>query len=205
MISILSNTPIPRPNPLTTPNGIWIQSTVLPQYALRTDSPTEWLTDRPIDRWARRQVCTTTCLRSIDCTATWLIILNEMFKQYWLQREGQSSALASAMKWLNATAKSWLVCGRLSLVRNDEVTWCTVQVGHRSQSSLSRHQQPVDSPYITVTHHSPNKVMVDIRFHPGAQLTMSTFSLYRSVKSGWNLGCFVYCVLSPLRNTHDEP
>jgi len=27
-----SNTPIPSPTPLTTPNGIWIQSAVLPQY-----------------------------------------------------------------------------------------------------------------------------------------------------------------------------
>ena len=31
------NTPIPRPIPLTTPNGIQIQSAVLPQYTLRTD------------------------------------------------------------------------------------------------------------------------------------------------------------------------
>jgi len=33
----LSNTPIPRPTPLTTPNGIWIKSAVLPQYTLQTD------------------------------------------------------------------------------------------------------------------------------------------------------------------------
>ena len=46
------NTPIPRPTPLTTPNGIQIQSAVLPQYTLRTD--------RPTDMWARREVCTKT-------------------------------------------------------------------------------------------------------------------------------------------------
>ena len=31
-----SNTPIPRPTPFTTPNGIQIQSAVLPQYTFRT-------------------------------------------------------------------------------------------------------------------------------------------------------------------------
>jgi len=35
-----SNTPIPRPTPLITSNGIRIQSAVLPQYTLRTDRPT---------------------------------------------------------------------------------------------------------------------------------------------------------------------
>jgi len=41
-----SNTPVPRPTPLTTPNGIRIQSAVLPQYTFRTDRPT----DRPTDK-----------------------------------------------------------------------------------------------------------------------------------------------------------
>jgi len=50
------NTPIHRLTPLTTPNGIQIQSAVLPQYTIRTDRQT----DRPIDRWARRQVSTKT-------------------------------------------------------------------------------------------------------------------------------------------------
>jgi len=40
-IATSSNTPIPRPTPLTIPNGIRIQSAILPQY---------------IDRWDRRQV-----------------------------------------------------------------------------------------------------------------------------------------------------
>ena len=40
-----SNTPIPRPTPLTVPNGIRIQSVVLPQYTFRTYQPTDWLTD----------------------------------------------------------------------------------------------------------------------------------------------------------------
>jgi len=42
----LSNTPIPWPIPLTTPNGIRIQSAVLSQYTLptdRTDQPTDGL------------------------------------------------------------------------------------------------------------------------------------------------------------------
>ena len=51
-ISIPCNTPIPQLTPPTTPKGIQIQSAVLPQ------------TDRQIDRWARRQVCTKTRLRS---------------------------------------------------------------------------------------------------------------------------------------------
>jgi len=42
-----SNTLIPRPTPLTVPNGIRIKSAVLPQY-------TFW-TDRPIDRLADGQ------------------------------------------------------------------------------------------------------------------------------------------------------
>ena len=45
-----SNTPIPRPTPLTTPKGIQIQSAILPQYTLHTD-------------W--RQVCTKSHLRLI--------------------------------------------------------------------------------------------------------------------------------------------
>jgi len=48
-----SNTPMPRPTPLTTPNGIWIHSAVLPQYTFRTDRQT----DQPTDRWSRRETC----------------------------------------------------------------------------------------------------------------------------------------------------
>jgi len=44
-ITTPSNTPIRQPTPLTKPNGIWIQSAVLPQYTLRTDQ----LTDQPTD------------------------------------------------------------------------------------------------------------------------------------------------------------
>jgi len=45
-----SNTAIPWPTPLTTANGIRIQSAVLPQFTLQTDSRT--------DIWDRRQFCT---------------------------------------------------------------------------------------------------------------------------------------------------
>jgi len=41
---------IPRPIPLTTPNGVRIQSAVLPQYTFRTDIHTQ------TDRWDKRQV-----------------------------------------------------------------------------------------------------------------------------------------------------
>jgi len=51
-----SNAPIPRPISLTTPNGIQIQSAVFPQITNRTD--------RPTDRWDRRQVCENTRLPS---------------------------------------------------------------------------------------------------------------------------------------------
>jgi len=49
-----SNIPIPRPTPLTIPNGIRIQSAVLPQYTFRRDTQTDRHTQT--DRWARRQV-----------------------------------------------------------------------------------------------------------------------------------------------------
>jgi len=45
-----SNTPIPRPIPITISNGIRIQSAVLPQYTFRTHTVTDWPTDRPTDR-----------------------------------------------------------------------------------------------------------------------------------------------------------
>ena len=40
-ITTPSNTPIPRPTPFTIPNGIRIQSAVLPQYTFRTDRQTD--------------------------------------------------------------------------------------------------------------------------------------------------------------------
>jgi len=49
-----SNTLIPRPTPLTTPNGIGIQSAVLPQYTFWTDRQTgrqaHGISDRSIPR-----------------------------------------------------------------------------------------------------------------------------------------------------------
>ena len=40
-ITTPSNTPIPWPTPLTTPNGMWIQSDILPQYTFQTDRHTD--------------------------------------------------------------------------------------------------------------------------------------------------------------------
>jgi len=60
--SLPSNTSIPQPTPLTTPNDIQIQSAVLPQYILRTD--------RQTDTGARRQLCSNSRLRSIDRIAS---------------------------------------------------------------------------------------------------------------------------------------
>ena len=40
-----SNTPIPRPTPLTTPNGARIYSAILPQYTFQTERATNRLTD----------------------------------------------------------------------------------------------------------------------------------------------------------------
>jgi len=50
-----SNTPIPRPTnprptPITTPNGIWIHSAILPQYTFQTDRPTHRATEGIDDR-----------------------------------------------------------------------------------------------------------------------------------------------------------
>ena len=44
-----SNTPIPRPTPITTLNGIWIQSQ-LPQYTFRTDGQTHERGDTSVRR-----------------------------------------------------------------------------------------------------------------------------------------------------------
>ena len=51
-ISTPLNTPIPRPTPLTAPNGIQIQSAVLPQYIFwtATDRPTVGIGDKPVPR-----------------------------------------------------------------------------------------------------------------------------------------------------------
>jgi len=49
-----SNTPIPRLTPLTTPNSIWIQSAILPQYTFQTDRHTDRLTDGISNRSVRR-------------------------------------------------------------------------------------------------------------------------------------------------------
>jgi len=47
-----SNTPIPRPTPLTTPNSMWIQSAVFPQYiTFRKDKHT----DRPTRQMLRQK------------------------------------------------------------------------------------------------------------------------------------------------------
>jgi len=41
---------IPQPTPLTIPNGIRIQSAILPQYTFQTDLQTDRLTDTDTDR-----------------------------------------------------------------------------------------------------------------------------------------------------------
>jgi len=46
-----SNTPIPRPTPLTFQNDFRIQSAILPQYTFQAYRPTH----RPTNRWDRRQ------------------------------------------------------------------------------------------------------------------------------------------------------
>jgi len=43
-----------RPTPLTTPNGIRIQSAVLPQYTFRTDRPADGIDDSSIEPLTRR-------------------------------------------------------------------------------------------------------------------------------------------------------
>jgi len=48
-ISTPSNTPIPWPTALTTPNGIRIQSVVFPQFIHQTDRPTDRQTDQATD------------------------------------------------------------------------------------------------------------------------------------------------------------
>jgi len=73
----LSNTPIPWPTPLTTPNGIWIQSAMLPQYTFWANRQTDWLTDRLTDGIGDKCVPRTLTLSYIDrewCTNNTLII-----------------------------------------------------------------------------------------------------------------------------------
>jgi len=57
-----SNTPIPRLTPLTTSNGIQIQSAIFSQFTHRTNQNTERKTNRQTDSWARRQLCSNTRL-----------------------------------------------------------------------------------------------------------------------------------------------
>ena len=50
MITTPSNTPIPRLIPLTVPNGIWIQSAILPKYTFRfRQTHRHTLAHRPTD------------------------------------------------------------------------------------------------------------------------------------------------------------
>jgi len=60
-----SNAPIPRPTPLTIPNGIQIQSAILPQYTLQTDQQSNRRTDRLTDTWDWWRVCSKRRLRLI--------------------------------------------------------------------------------------------------------------------------------------------
>jgi len=55
-ITTPSNTPIPWPTALTTPNGIRIHSAVLPQYTLRTDRQTDGPGESSVP-WALRSLC----------------------------------------------------------------------------------------------------------------------------------------------------
>jgi len=64
-----SNTPILWPTPLTTPNGIQIQSAIFPQFTNR----------RQTDRRSRQQLCSNIRLCSIDWIATRLIIIISHF------------------------------------------------------------------------------------------------------------------------------
>jgi len=64
---LLSKTLIPWLTPLTTPNGIHIQSAVFPQFTYRRD--------RETNRWARRQLCSKIRVCSNDCILTRLIIV----------------------------------------------------------------------------------------------------------------------------------
>ena len=60
-ITTPSNTAIPRPTPLTIPNGIRIHSAVLPQYTFQTD--------RQTDRWSMRETCTNSAYALIGSDA----------------------------------------------------------------------------------------------------------------------------------------
>ena len=66
MITTPSNTPVLRPTPLSTPNGIRIQSAVLPHYTFRTDRRTDTQTDRPTDGIGNRSVRRALTLDYID-------------------------------------------------------------------------------------------------------------------------------------------
>jgi len=69
-----SNTPVPQPTPLITPNDIWICSAVLPQYTLRTDRQTDGPIDRPTDGLGDRSVPTGWFLATVtNCTPCQLL------------------------------------------------------------------------------------------------------------------------------------
>jgi len=77
--SPLSNTPIPQPTPLTTPNGIWGHSAVLPQYTFWTHRQTDMHTHRETDRWDKRQVYSNSIYTLLIVSDVLIIILKPMF------------------------------------------------------------------------------------------------------------------------------
>ena len=70
--------PISRPTPLTTSNGIWIHSAVLPQYTFQTDRQT----DTDTHRWARRQVCNTSASLAKLIYSDVLIIIKSLYSRH---------------------------------------------------------------------------------------------------------------------------
>ena len=70
-ISTQSNAPVPGPTPLTTPNGIQIQSAVYSQLTYQTKRQTD---RQPTDRCYRRQVCSNTRLHS-SCRYVALVVV----------------------------------------------------------------------------------------------------------------------------------
>jgi len=125
-----SNTPIPQPTLLITPNGIQIQSAIFPQFTHRTDIPSDQQTNERTNGWDGRQMCSNTRLHSIDCVCG--PFKNTVYTQYkfsWKCKYVYQKLLKSLYRQWHATTVQYSlnVKNKLRVVVLFAVLWCIEQ------------------------------------------------------------------------------
>jgi len=137
-------------HPLTTPNGIRVQSAVLLQYTLRTDRQADW----PSDRWSRRMFRNMSDFRSLDrsdaannhipwilwfqfgvvgqyvlaaLTATQLLLFSIIAFEFRTKAPGAKTFLQ--VKHLSQCCVNFIIiihhlCRQSETIVNDEWQWC---------------------------------------------------------------------------------